>query len=154
MQSIQSGVVLTLNIRTSDWPPQSSSSDHHRRTWFTVPMTYIEKLFQKSTWASKAESLDPPRWRIPRTGAVSLYINSFTTMHHSEELRSAREDAAEAIAIERSQPAPKKRVISSENVFDPRPSKKYVHSHIIVERQSNRSASSRNKTDAKQERYA
>ncbi|KAG8525561.1 uncharacterized protein KY384_009205 [Bacidia gigantensis] len=67
-------------IGTSDWPPRGTSDHPDRRTWYTLPMKYIEGLFQKSTWQKKYALDDTSAFHIPRTGATSLYMNFFTTM--------------------------------------------------------------------------
>ena len=97
-------------IGTSDWPPTGRHDDPDRRIWFTVSMEYIEQMFQMETWR---QSFDLKRWRvfnIPRDGAISLYINSFTTMSWEEEQRVAKEEIAELVALENEQPAKKKRI--------------------------------------------
>ena len=97
-------------IGTSDWPPRGRRDDPDRRIWFTVSMEYIEQLFQMHTWW---QNFDLKQWRvfnIPRDGAVSLYINSFTTMSWEEEQRVAKEELAELVALENEQPAKKKRI--------------------------------------------
>ena len=99
-------------IGTSDWPPRGRRDDPDRRIWFTVSMEYIEQMFQMHTWQ---QSFDLKQWRkfnIPRDGAVSLYINSFTTMSWEEEQRVAKEELAELVALENEQPAKKKRITS------------------------------------------
>ena len=97
-------------IGTSDWPPRGRRDDPDRRIWFTVSMEYIEQMFQMYTWRQK---FDLKQWRvfnIPRDGAISLYINSFTTMSWDEEQRVAKEELAELVALENEQPAKKKRI--------------------------------------------
>ena len=97
-------------IGISDWPPRGRRDDPHRRIWFTVSMEYIEQMFQMHTWR---RSFDLKQWRvfnIPRDGAISLYINSFTTMSWEEEQRVAKEELAELVALENEQPAKKKRI--------------------------------------------
>ena len=97
-------------IGTSDWPPRGRRDDPDRRIWFTVSMEYIEHMFQMETWR---QSFDLKQWRvfnIPRDGAISLYINSFTTMSWEEEQRVAKEEIAELVALENEQPAKKKRI--------------------------------------------
>ena len=97
-------------IGTSDWPPRGRRDDPDRRIWFTVSMEYIEQMFQMYTWRQK---FDLKQWRvfnIPRDGAISLYINYFTTMSWDEEQRVAREELVELVALENEQPAKKKRI--------------------------------------------
>ncbi len=97
-------------IGTTDWPPRGRRDDPDRRIWFTVSMEYIEHMFQMETWR---QSFDLKEWRvfnIPRDGAISLYINSFTTMSWEEEQRVAKEEIAELVSLENEQPAKKKRI--------------------------------------------
>ena len=97
-------------IGTSDWPPRGSLDEPDRRIWHTVSMEYIERIFQMETWQ---RNFDLKQWRvlnIERDGAVSLYINSFTTMSWDEEQRVANEEIAELVALENEQPAKKKRL--------------------------------------------
>ena len=97
-------------LGTSDWPPQGSLDDPERRIWSTVSMDYIEHMFQMETWQ---RDFDLRRWRtfnIPRDGAISLYINAFTTMSWDEEQRVANEEIAELVVLEHDQPAKKKRI--------------------------------------------
>ena len=108
-------------IGISDWPPRGTQNDPERRVWNTISMRYIEKLFQMNTWRG---SYSLKNWRvfnIPRDGATSLYINSFTTMSANEEQRVAKQDLAEAIALANAQPAQKKRVKATGRMEDQRP---------------------------------
>ena len=88
-------------------------ADSQRRIWFTVPMDYIQKLFQMETWHRHSHLRDCTIFHVPRTGATSLYIFSFTTMPWSEEQRVVSEEAAEVLAIAKAQPACKKRLIAT-----------------------------------------
>lgn len=98
----------------SDWPPQGSAGDSKRRVWYTVPMDYIQELFRTETWQNRGHLRDWKTFHIPRTGATSLYIFSFTTMLRSEEQRVATEETkAELLAIARAQPPTKKRLIAT-----------------------------------------
>lgn len=97
-------------LGTSDWPPRGSLDDPERRVWSTVSMEYVEYMFQMETWQ---RDFDLKQWRtfnIPRDGAISLYINAFTTMSWGEEQRVADEEVAELVALEKDQPAKKKRI--------------------------------------------
>lgn len=76
-------------------------------------MDYIQDLFKVETWQRQGHLHDWKAFHIPRTGATSLYIFSFTTMPWSEEQRAAKEEAAELLAIAKAQPATKKRLIAS-----------------------------------------
>lgn len=97
-------------IAVADWPfgesAREPSPESHR--WWSVGMDYVSWIFRKETW-EKARDLRTERgWlRVPRMGATSLCINSFTTMRPDEEWRVAREEAR---ALGREEPARKKRV--------------------------------------------
>ncbi len=107
-------------IGTSDWPPRGSFDDPERRVWHTVPMEYIERMFQMETWE---RDFDLKQWRIfniPRDGATSLYLNYFTTMAQDEEQKIANEEIADLMEIEQEQPAKKKRVTGSGEIEDHR----------------------------------
>ena len=108
-------------IGISDWPPRGTQNDPERKVWSTISMRYIERLFQMNTWRG---SYSLKNWRIfnvPRDGATSLYINSFTTMSANEEQRVAKQDLAEAIALANAQPAQKKRVKATGRMEGKRP---------------------------------
>ena len=122
-------------IGISDWPPRGTQNDPERRVWNTIPMRYIEKLFQMNTWRG---SYSLKNWRvfnIPRDGATSLYINSFTTMSANEEERVAKQDLAEAIALANAQPAQKKRVKATGRMEDQRPKDDKVIEEAVTERE-------------------
>lgn len=122
-------------IGISDWPPRGTENDPERRIWSTISMRYIEKLFQMSTW-QRSFSLD--NWRIfniPRDGATSLYINSFTTMSETEEQRVAREELAEAIALANAQPAKKKRVKATGRMEEQRPKDEKIVEEAVIEQE-------------------
>lgn len=136
------GLVFHIVIRetaksensTCDWPPQASGPDPERRAWYTVPMEFMESMFQKSSWKStrcKLLNIDQP-WKIPRTGAVSLYINSFTTMLWSEQMRTANEETAEQMAVEKAQPAHKKRLTNAYAAKEQRPLEKTIMEENIA----------------------
>ena len=76
-------------------------------------MTYIQNLFRMETWRRFGRLHDWTMFHVPRTGATSLYIFSFTTMPWSEEQRVENEEAAELLAIAKAQPACKKRLIAT-----------------------------------------
>ena len=116
---------------TSDWPPQSSMGDSQRRIWYTVPMDYIQNLFKMETWQRQGHLRDWTTFHIPRTGATSLYIFSFTTMSWSEEQRVINEEAAELLAIAKAQPATKKRLIASGQGKEQRRDEKTVIETVI-----------------------
>lgn len=122
-------------IGICDWPPRGSENDAERRIWNTIPMRYMEKLFQMSTWQ---RSFSLQNWRvfnIPRDGATSLYINSFTTMSANEEQRVAREEMAEAVALANAQPAKKKRIQATGKMEEQRPKIEKVIEEAVIERE-------------------
>lgn len=122
-------------IGIADYPPRGTQNDPERRVWNTISMRYIEKLFQMSTWQ---RSYNLQNWRdfnVPRDGAVSLYINSFTTMPASEEQRVAREELAEAVALAHAQPATKKRVKARGKMEEQRPKDEKVIEEAVIERE-------------------
>ena len=117
----------------SDWPPRSSFLDPDRRTWYSVSMSYIERLFQVSTWNKKGvRSLSDLNWlHIPRTGAVSLYINTFTTMQWSENKRIALEEAIDEMEVNKARPASKKRVVHSGQIEENRVTEQKILNDIL-----------------------
>ena len=122
-------------IAISDWPPRGTQNDPERRVWNTISMRYIEKLFQMSTWQ---RSYNLQNWRtfnIPRDGATSLYINSFTTMSENEEQRVAREELAEAVALANAQPAKKKRVKATGKMEERRPKDEKIIEEAVIEQE-------------------
>lgn len=122
-------------ISVSDWPPRGTENDPHRRIWSTISMRYIEKLFQMSTWQRSFSLRDWRVFYIPRDGATSLYINSFTTMSETEEQRVAREELAEAIALTNAQPAKKKRVKAMGKMEEQRPKDEKIIEEAVIERE-------------------
>ena len=80
-------------LSITDWP--FPVMDSERRELFAIPMSYMEKLFQRETWEHKF-NLKQLYFRIPRDGASSIYLNCYTTMSPDEEGRIKQEEAAEA----------------------------------------------------------
>ena len=113
IQPINNRVDGSHGVGTSDWPPHGSDLDPEKRTWYSIPMTYIENLFQKNTWQRPYELDDWMAFHIPRLGATSLYVNCFTTMSLSEDRRVANEDIRELITNITEQPPPKMRLTST-----------------------------------------
>lgn len=122
-------------IGISDYPPQGTQNDPERRVWNTISMRYIEKLFQMNTWQRSYNLRGWRAFRIPRDGAISLYINSFTTMPKSEEERVAREELAEAVALAQAQPAKKKRVKARGKMEEQRPKDEKVIEEAVLEQE-------------------
>lgn len=100
-------------VGITDYPSRGTDIDPERKTWSTISMRYVEQLFQMSTWQRSFDLNDWRIFNIPRDGAKSLYINSFTTMEQSEEQRAANEDLAELVALANAQPAKKMRIKST-----------------------------------------
>ena len=142
-QTIFGGHIAPINnkidgshgIGISDWPPQGVQKDPERRVWNTVSMRYVEKLFQMNTWQRPYSLRDWRVFNIPRDGATSLYINSFTTMLATEEQRVAKEEdeLAEAIALANAQPAKKKRVKANGRMEEQRAKDEKVIEEAVIE---------------------
>ena len=122
-------------IAISDWPPRGTQQDSERREWNTISMRYIEELFQMSTWQRPFNLRDWRSFNIPRDGATSHYINSFTTMAENEEERVAREEYAEAVALANAQPAKKKRVKATGRMEEQRPKDEKIIEEAVVEQE-------------------
>lgn len=120
------GRILPINDRVDclhglcvfDWPDKDSPLfDPSTRQVYTISMTYIEKMFQMSTWEQDFDLDNTKIFHIPRTGAKSVYLNHFTTMDYDEEQRIKDEEAAETLAAAAAkweEPADKKRRTSTE----------------------------------------
>lgn len=140
-QTMFGGTIVPINNRVdgshgiciSDWPPHGTENDPERRVWNTISMRYIEKLFQMSTWQRSFRLQDWRIFHVPRDGATSLYVNSFTTMSESEEHRVAREELAEAVALANAQPAKKKRVKALGRMEEQRPKDEKVIEEAVTE---------------------
>ena len=130
---INSRVDGSHGIAISDWPPRGTQHDPERREWNTISMRYIEKLFQMSTWQRSFNLRDWRIFNIPRDGATSHYINSFTTMAENEEERVASEEYAEAVALANAQPAKKKRVKATGRMEEQRPKDEKIIEEAVVE---------------------
>lgn len=96
----------------TDWPIRSTDIwDSSKVEYHTIPMTYIEPLFQMQTWEQQDLDISNSKlWHIRRDGARSIYLHSFTTMDYNEEQRIKNEELEELrMEQERKQPASKKR---------------------------------------------
>jgi len=99
------GRILPINDRVDclhglcvfDWPDKNAAFDPNSREVHTIPMTYIEKMFQMETWQQKFNLSKDNVWHIPRDGAKSIYLTHFTTMSYDEEQRIKDEEATEAL---------------------------------------------------------
>ena len=114
------GRILPINDRVDclhglcvfDWPDKNAPFDPNSREVHTIPMTYIEKMFQMETWEQDFDLQKTDIWHIPRNGAKSIYLTYFTTMSYDEEQRIKDEEAEEALKDATGkweQPAEKKR---------------------------------------------
>ena len=110
-------------IAVADWPFGDSANNPSPKShrWWTVSMEYIEWIFRKETWAQRFDLQHSHVFHIPRDGATSLCINSFTTMHPAEEWRVAKEEAAALVALSNAEPAKKKRVKALGGTEEKRP---------------------------------
>ena len=135
IQPVNNRVDGSHGVGTSDWPPKGVDVDPERRVWYTIPMTYIEKLFQKTTWERRYNLEDWDVFHIPRTGATSLYINYFTTMPYSEDQRVAHEELRELITSVTEQPPPKMRMVSGGGKEAKRPDNEEVIQNAVAEQE-------------------
>lgn len=100
-------------IGTWDWPDVDPVVNWKRSLKYTVPMSYIESLFQMETWQREYNLENWKTFHIPRDGAISVNMNNLTTMPWSEEVRVAREELEESLnAADPDEPAAKKREIA------------------------------------------
>ena len=133
VQPINKKVDGSHGLCTADWPPLGVPSDPKRRIWYTIPMDYIQSLFRMETWRRKGHLRNSTTFHIPRTGARALYIASFTTMDWSES-----DEAIEALALAKAQPASKKRLIATGEGEDKRTEEDKVISHLLNQSQAKR----------------
>lgn len=111
---INAAVDCSHGIGTWDWPEVDSEVDWERSLKYTVPMTYIESLFQMETWQREYNLDNWKTFHIPRDGATSVNMNNLTTMPWSEEIRVAREELEESLnAANQDEPAARKREIGT-----------------------------------------
>lgn len=110
---INAAVDCSHGIGTWDWPDVDPEVDWERNLKYTVPMSYIENLFQMETWQREYNLENWKAFHIPRDGAISVNLNNLTTMPWSEEARVAREELEESLnAADPDEPAAKKREIA------------------------------------------
>ena len=95
----------------TDWPLTSADIwDSSKVEYHTIPMTYIEPLFQMKTWEQDLDFNNSNIWHIRRDGAKSIYLHSFTTMDYNEEQRIKNEELEELRTEQESkEPASKRR---------------------------------------------
>ena len=98
-------------VATWNWPQSFGEMDPERTIVYAVPMSYIEKIQQKDMW-KKHQQFDhgnPQPFRIPRDGAISIYMTCVTTVSWTEEERVAKEVLNEQQIQEQDAPARKRR---------------------------------------------
>lgn len=111
---INAAVDCRDGIGTWDWPEVSAEAACGQSLKYAVPMSYIESLFQMGTWQREFDLRNWKTFHIPRTGAISVNMNNFTTMPWSEEVRAAKEEFEESLnAADPDEPAAKKREIAT-----------------------------------------
>lgn len=135
IQPINRKVDGSHGIATADWPFGGRDEDPQNYRWWTVSMKYIEHMFQMSTWRRSFKLTDWRIFNIPRDGATSLYINSFSTMNPSEEERVAKEELADLVAQSSEEPATKKRVMALGETEERRPDEEEVIEHAVVDQE-------------------
>ena len=132
IQPINGRVDGAHGIATADWP-FGKDDDPSSERWWSISMQYIEHMFQKATWQRKFALKDTDIFHIPRDGANSLYLNSFSTMNPSEEERVAKEELAEAMAQSNEAPPVKKRELGSGDAEEKRPDEREVLENAVVD---------------------
>lgn len=113
IQPVNGRVDCSHGMSVWDWPETDLDElPVHRITYYSVPMDYVQKLFQMETWQRVCNLRDWKIFHIPRNGATSLYLNCFTTMPWKEELRQMQLDYDEGLSLaDPTEPAPKRREI-------------------------------------------
>ncbi|KIW06915.1 uncharacterized protein PV09_02584 [Verruconis gallopava] len=76
IEPISCRVDCAYGLTTSDQP--NTTDPHPTRTFYTIPMDYIAKIQQQSTWEQVQEdACDPKVFHIPRNGAESISVPYF-----------------------------------------------------------------------------
>ncbi|KAL8799735.1 MAG: hypothetical protein Q9182_005678 [Xanthomendoza sp. 2 TL-2023] len=97
-------------VATWNWPQPFGEMEPERTICYSVPMQYISKIQQKSTWKEEYKLNNcQTRFHIPRDGATSIYLNTVTTVSWTEEERAAKETLQEQQVQDAEEPAKKKR---------------------------------------------
>ena len=133
VQPVNNRVDGSHGVGVADWPPRGTEGDPERRVWYTVPMTYIECLFQRGTWDARGKGLEAGWLKVPRTGASSFYVNYFTTMASSEGLRVEREELSELVRCVGEQPPAKVRLTRAGDKEERRPDESEVIENAVAE---------------------
>ena len=121
VQPINSRVDGSHGIAVADWPFGGKDEDPKSYRWSTISMSYIEHMFQMSTWQRSFNLKDSRIFNIPRDGASSLFLHSFTIMKTSEEERVAKKEVAALLAAASKEPATKKQVMGLGDTKERRP---------------------------------
>lgn len=111
IQPINGRVDGTHGLSVSAWPgDEDLDQNSDRRIFYSIPMGYIEGLFQMQNWERKHNLQNWKEFHIPRTGAVSIHLNCFTTMRWEEEVHDITSTIAEDWSLsEPDEPARKRR---------------------------------------------
>lgn len=111
IQPINGRVDGTHGLSVSDWPGDEDLDTHSdRRIFYSIPMGYIEGLFQTQNWEQKHNLKNWKQYHIPRTGALSIDLNCFTTMPWEEEVHEITSTIAEDLSLsEPDEPVRKRR---------------------------------------------
>ncbi|KAL8968011.1 MAG: hypothetical protein Q9183_002662 [Haloplaca sp. 2 TL-2023] len=98
-------------VATWNWPQPFGEMNPERTIVYAVPMSYIEKIQQKDMWKQhqRFDHGNPQPFRIPRDGAISIYMTCVTTVSWTEEERVAKEALNEQQIQEQDAPARKRR---------------------------------------------
>ena len=111
IQPINGRVDATHGLSVNTWPgDEDLNQNSNRRIFYSIPMGYIEGLFQMQNWERKHDLQNWKEFHIPRTGAVSIHLNCFTTMPWEEEVHDITSTIAEDWSLSKpDEPARKRR---------------------------------------------
>lgn len=110
IQPINGRVDGTHGLSVYNWPGDDDldeSSDRH--VFYSVPMGYIEGMFQMKSWQRDFQLENWKLFHIPRDGAPGIYSPSFTTMPWKEEVREMEIDMEELNLSDPDKPSRKRR---------------------------------------------
>lgn len=105
-------------LSVNSWPGGDDPDlDFERPIYYSIPMAYIESMFQMQNWEREYDLKNWKQFHIPRTGAVATYLNCFTTMPWKEELGEITDTIAEDLSLsDPDEPAPKRRKTRPESL--------------------------------------
>lgn len=111
IQPINGRVDGSDGLTVNDWPGVDDLDEgSYRRIFYSIPMGYIESMFQMQNWELKHNLQNWEQLHIPRTGAVGIYLNCFTTMPWEEEVHEITSIVAEDLTLSNpDEPARKRR---------------------------------------------